>query len=171
VEPVPEFYARLLALVDMTNSGLSDLNVLSEEARARLDGLAGILEEVLRLSVMELENEPFEGQDCAFIEGIGQALETTVLGVEDLGVKTTLIADVHTEANTGQVLEEAVGYVDLLAAVVPQPDGSLALALGPVFSYYEFKWPMSDRMTDEAWREKLAQDPPSRPPWTASFVR
>ena len=170
VEPVPDFYARLLALVNMTGTGLSALDVLSEEAQTRLDNLADILQELLRLSIMELENEPFDDSDGAFIERIGRSLERTVLGVINAGVKTTLIADVHTEANTGQVLEEAVGYVDLLAVVIPQPDGSLALALGPVFSYFEFKWPMSDRMTDEAWREKLAEDPPARPPWTSSFV-
>jgi hypothetical protein len=33
---------------------------------------------------------------------------------------------------------------------------------GAVFSYYEFKQPMSERLTDEAWQEMLA-DPSKRP--------
>jgi len=27
------------------------------------------------------------------------------------------------------------------------------LCRGEVFSYYEFKWPLNDRLTDEAWQE------------------
>ena len=39
------------------------------------------------------------------------------------------------------------------------------LAAGPELSYYEFNHPMDDRLTDEAWREILASDPPPRPEW------
>lgn len=27
--------------------------------------------------------------------------------------------------------------------------------MGSAYIYYEFTWPMSDRLTDEAWRELL----------------
>jgi len=40
-----------------------------------------------------------------------------------------------------------------------------------VFSYYEFKQLMSDRFTDEAWKQQLEQgQQPSRPIWTQSFI-
>jgi hypothetical protein len=42
------------------------------------------------------------------------------------------------------------------------------VALGGVFSYYEFKWPMDDRLTDEAWQEMSPL--PDRPAWTGSFI-
>ena len=171
VEPAPEFYARLLALTGMTTRGLSELGILSDPARLRLAKLAEVLKQLLGLSVKELSNEPLTEQEYAYIRDIAGVLEQTVLGVEDVGLKTTLVADVHTEANSAAVLEEGVGYVDLLAAVILQPDGELSLAAGPVLSYYEFKWPMADRLTDEAWREKLPSQPLARPPWTASFVR
>ena len=45
------------------------------------------------------------------------------------------------------------------------------LAAGPELSYYEFKHPMSDRLTDEAWREMLKTNPPERPPWVYSYLR
>jgi len=42
---------------------------------------------------------------------------------------------------------------------------------GGVFSYYEFPWPMSDRLTDETWREMLSTGhTPPRPQWTGSFI-
>lgn len=34
---------------------------------------------------------------------------------------------------------------------------------------YEFKHPMSDRLTDEAWRELLESDPPDNVEWYANF--
>jgi hypothetical protein len=38
--------------------------------------------------------------------------------------------------------------------------------VGPVLSYYEFKQPMNDRLTDEAWRELLdSPKKPERPRW------
>jgi len=40
---------------------------------------------------------------------------------------------------------------------------------GPVFSYYEFKQPMENRLTDEVWREMLETKAPSEPEWTKSF--
>jgi len=44
--------------------------------------------------------------------------------------------------------------------------GSISLAAGPVLSYYEFKHPMSDRLTDEAWQDLLdSPDKPERPKW------
>jgi hypothetical protein len=130
-----------------------------------------VLKSLLALSIKELSNEPLAAQEYAWIRDIAVALEQTVLGVQSLGMKTTLVADVHTDANSAMVLEEGVGQVDLVAVVIRQPDGTLSLALGPVLSYYEFKWPMSDRLTDESWREKLAAQPAPRPAWTAAFVQ
>jgi len=49
------------------------------------------------------------------------------------------------------------------------PEGYILLGVGPVFSYYEFKQPMDDRLTDEAWREILDSNPPSEPEWTNAF--
>ena len=46
-----------------------------------------------------------------------------------------------------------------------RPDGFAEAAVGPVLSYYEFTWPMSDRLTDEAWREMLVEGSMERPAW------
>jgi hypothetical protein len=170
VEPVPELYARLLALTEMTARGLSDLGVLSGPAAARLQRLAALLERLRDLAVQELQNEPLSPADYDFIRGVGAAFEEAVLGVEEVGVKTTLVADVHTDPNSGQVLEEGVGYVQTLWAVFPLPDGRLVLGAGPVLSHYEFKQPLADRLTDESWRARLSSgQTPSRAPWTGSF--
>jgi len=84
--------------------------------------------------------------------------------------EAAVIADVATDPNSGTVLEEAVGKIFEIY-VVAQVEGQLLVTQGGVFSYYEFPWPMSDRLTDESWREMLnnGQAPP-RPEWTSSFI-
>ena len=67
------------------------------------------------------------------------------------------------------VLEAAIGNVNRIYVAVPL-NGKLHIAQGGVFSYYEFKQPRSDRLTDEAWREKLASDPPDAPFWYKNLV-
>ena len=50
------------------------------------------------------------------------------------------------------------------------PDGRILIGAGPVLSYYEFKHPIEDRLTDEKWRQMLEQgDAPDRPDWISSF--
>ena len=77
-----------------------------------------------------------------------------------------IVADVHTDVNTGQVLEEGVGVVFTIYVVV-QAEGRIFLAKGGVFSYYEFLQPMSNRLTDEQWQ---AMEKPPLPEWTQSFI-
>ena len=166
VEPVPEFYGRLLALTQMTRLGLSDLDALSTQATERLVNLETILNRLIEITNKELTNQPLSEDDYQYIRGFAKKLEGAVIGVEEKGLKTTLIADVHTYSFEGLVVEEAVGNVDLIIVACPSPDGSIFLAAGPVLSYYEFKHPMSDRLTEEAWQELLdSPNRPERPKW------
>lgn len=169
VEPRPDFYARLLALARMTREGLGEMGVLDEEADGRLRTLEDIIQKLLDLSLTELRGEPISEEDAQYIKYIGQRLKRAVEGIEDEEAKSTIVADVLTDTNSGQVLEEGVGYVKLLVAAYQTPDGRIVLGIGPVLSYYEFKHPMSDRLTDEAWRELLRSNPPAEPAWTQSF--
>jgi hypothetical protein len=76
---------------------------------------------------------------------------------------------VHTDPNSGQVLEEGVGYPLDIFVVVPV-NGELRISQGAIFSYYEFKWPMSNRLTDGEWQDMLKTDPPEMPEWMGSFM-
>jgi hypothetical protein len=170
VEPVPEFYARLLALTRMTRKGLGEFEVLDEGAAGRLESLEKILARLLDISKQELSGARLTENDYAFIRSFGSRLEAATAGLSE-GTETTLVADVHTDSNSGQVLEEGTGSLHVMAAVYPMPDGGLVAGAGPVLSHYEFKHPLSDRLTDEAWREMLrSPGPPPLPPWTASFT-
>jgi len=172
VEPVPEFYNRLLALTRMTRTGLAALNVLDAAQTSRLALLEDVLGRLQTIAVAELSGGSLTDQDYAYIENFGLTLAPLTNGLSDAqAAVTTIIADVHTDANSQQVLEEGLGYVKLLVAAYPLPDGATVLGAGPVFSYYEFKWPMSDRLTDEKWTNLLASaNCPAEPGWVHSFA-
>ncbi len=172
VEPVPEFLGRLLALTQMTRVGLSDMAVLSDQATGRLVSFEEMLNKLIEIATKELTSQPLSGQDRGYLGNLPEHLENTVMSVADVSLRTTLVADVHTCGSEEMVLEEAVGKVDLIVVAYPQPDGSAFLAVGPVLSYYEFKHPMEDRLTDEKWRELLdSPNKPERPAWYRPLMR
>ena len=57
IEPVPEFYNRLLALTRMTTKGLDEMDVLDSLAKYRLESLEEILKRLVDLSKKELKKE------------------------------------------------------------------------------------------------------------------
>ncbi len=171
VEPVPEFYTRILALTKMTRTGLTDLDVLTATDIYRLEELESIIQTLIDISKDELENKELTDDDYEFIKNFGENLDGTLADVSDESKETTIIADVHTDTNSNQVLEEGVGYVDLIIVAYKVPDGRIIAGAGPVFSYYEFKHPMDNRLTDEQWKTMLEDgEGPERPDWTSSFI-
>jgi len=170
VEPVPDFYARLLALTKMTNRGLDEMGVLDPVSKSRLAELESILSRLQAISEKELENEELTEEDYEFIKNFGSQLEGVIADVDEKARKTTVVADVHTDANTEAVLEEGVGYVDMIIVAYKLPDGRILIGAGPVMSYYEFKQPMDERLTDEKWREMLEEKPPERPEWSYTYI-
>jgi len=92
-------------------------------------------------------------------------------GESAVDTRTTLVADVMTNVQAGEVLEEGTGSIEVLVAAVRVPGrDDVVLAAGPVLTYYEFRWPLTDRLTDEKWRTVLGNDDaPPPPPWVCSF--
>jgi hypothetical protein len=156
----------------MTREGLAELNALNETESSRLVNLESILRRLIDISKDELENKELDEADYQFIRNFGEELDSIVTGVEVEGKETTIVADVHTDTNLPmEVLEEGIGYVDLILVAYKVPDGRIIIGAGPVLSYYEFKHPISDRLTDEDWREMLEHgDEPERPAWVGSFL-
>ena len=170
VEPVPEVYRRLLFLAEMNREVLEEAGLLDDPSQRRLERLETILTKLEEIARAELAGRRLTEEEVAFIGDFGETLNSVLEGVDDRSKKTTVVADVHTDANSGLVLEEAVGYVKIAVVAFEDPGGTVRLAAGPVYSYYEFLQPMDERLTDEAWREMLADSPPADPEWTASFA-
>lgn len=172
VEPLPLLWSRLKGLVLQMKNGLKALGVLPEEYEEKLNSFYEKLDFLLAVSIKELKNIPLNETENAMIYYFHNWLSDIMLGIHIVHQKTTLIADVHTDPNNELILEEGVGYIHLLIVVYPKPDGTLEIAMGPVFSYYEFTRSMSlGRLTDEAWADMLRSgEAPSYPSWTSSYL-
>ena len=68
---------------------------------------------------------------------------------DDLPSPPPVVVDVHTDGNTGEVLEQAIGYPVWLT--IEGKDG--AQFTGPVYTHYEFR--SVTRLTDDEWRLRL----------------
>jgi len=142
--------------------------------------LDNLLNFLLKVSQQELAGETPSRDDYDRIKFYGAELEAMTLAAADPegegepffqdDDQAALVADVATDPN-GQVLEEATGRIFEIYVVVSNGQDDPHLARGGVFSYYEFPWPMNDRLTDEAWRAKLSNhQAPPQPDWTQIFI-
>jgi hypothetical protein len=177
VEPNPYLYARLAALVNYTREGLQSRGLLLEKFQDKLDLFETLLLFLKDVSIKELENIPLSDSEYENIFCFGKVMQDLVTvntnpdepwnsDADDMAV----IADVHTDSNTDQCLEEGVGY-PLEINVIVNEGGTIRMTTGAIFSYYEFCQPITDRLTDELWREMLTADnPPSLPEWVISFM-
>lgn len=178
VEPNPEAFARLLALAQMTRTGLDDRGLLDETTKGNLDNLISELQFLLDISQRELNGGQITDDEYWQLTYYGGWLEAMTLAaadVEDEQVgggdlndqKSALVADVA--SGFGNVLEEGVGYPTNILVV--SPEAPYHLTVGAVYTYYEFIVPASDRMTDETWRSNLESGAaPAMPDWTKSYI-
>lgn len=167
VEPVPEFYARMLALTKMAHTGLAEMKVLDKQSDKDFTTLENTLEKLLEISVKELENKELTDEEYEFIRNFDQNISPMLENVDIKSQNSILVADVCT--SPAGVLEEGTGKLNLIVVAYKQPDGRIVLGAGPVMSYYEFWQPPGERLTDEEWRDMLKNNPPERPEWVKSF--
>ena len=184
VEPNPYVYARLASLLKMTNEGLDIRGLLTPSMKDNLGKMEQLAMSLKTISEKELNNEKLTDEEYELIRSFGGQLEHFWLEVnkDEPAFKESsnqrdylnenpaaIVADVATDPN-GQVLEEGTGKISEIYVVVPI-DGKLRIAKGGVYSYYEFTWPMSNRLTDKKWRELLNfGQAPALPSWTDAFV-
>lgn len=69
--------------------------------------------------------------------------------------RASLVADIHTDSNTGNILHSATGLLENIIVKVPGWLNEEIYTIGPVFSYYEFILPNYLRFNDDDWRSIL----------------
>jgi len=162
VEPAPDVFGRLAALAALMRDGLSLRGLLLTEFGGKLSDLESLCLSLKTIAEKELTATERTEAEYRTIWTIGAALENLVTFSEEISGEVTnatdqdmaVIADVHTDLNSGRVLEVGVGRPFALYAVVEE-QGEFRAMVGGAFSYYEFKQPLSDRLTDEAWQTQL----------------
>ncbi len=178
VEPNPELFARAKYSSDFLLRGLEEREVMTDEVKHALVKSSEMMERLEKIAEKELEGKELREEEYNYIKNIGSLFdsiltelasaltitegttgpntvkETSLEGKDD-AFKTSMVADVHTETNSNRVLEVGTGKTDWLLVAHKAKDGRIGIAIGPMFSYYEFAWPMSDRLTDEKWRSEV----------------
>ena len=88
------------------------------------------------------------------------------------------MTDIATDPN-GTVLQAANGRPAQIYVIVPV-DGTLRIASGVVYNFYQFRQPLSARLTDTEWRQMTGEwmspdgrfhqdETPEKPWWTQSY--
>ncbi|MFX0205845.1 MAG: DUF3160 domain-containing protein [Candidatus Hodarchaeota archaeon] len=173
VEPYPTVYARLGSLVRFMQHGLEDRDLIVEGFSHKLASIADLFDHLAEITIKELENEPLNDSDYEFIHFCGNFISNLAnykdpaadRWVSEVDDRMAIIADVHTDPDSGQVLEVGTGDPFVIYVVVQDYNGSLRLTRGGTFSYYEFEYPMNNRLTDEQWHQILDSDPPPLHEW------
>jgi hypothetical protein len=180
VEPNVNFYDRLSALTRQSRTGLESRKLLPAKLKGKFVEFEKFLAFLKKISTKELRGEKLtadEYLEIRYIGGTFEHLTTSVVGsgdgaswelLNETDKDMAVVADVHTGGD--KALEEGVGRALELYVIVPI-EGKLYLTRGAAFSYYEFRQPVSDRLTDEKWQALLkAGKAPAPPTWTANFL-
>ena len=177
VEPYPEVYGRVGEMIEDMRAKLSSLGIEIKAVREKIDEFEDLLAQLKIISEKQLKGWKISQYEYGIIWNIGEELESLQSFPADLMEKISspsvdnrmdIVADVHTDVNTRQVLEEGIGSPSNIYVIVEDSVGR-RLCQGAVFSYYEFKHPMDDRLTDEKWQSKDFERP-AQPDWLSGIT-
>ena len=144
-----------------------------------LESIKDITQKLETISTKELAQQPLTTEEIDFLKQIaytqaiggsggrnpvGWYVDTITLIAEAANYTSLLqvpvIADVATFPPGDieyppQILHVGVGGVNALVVLYPMINGTLAAAVGPVFSYYEFPLIGTKRLNDDEWKTML----------------
>ena len=190
VEPEPEVFRRFYLLAQQTAEGLDKYGLINDEDKENLFRLAQLAKQLQTISEKELRNETLTDEEYELIRTYGGNLEHFwIEAVKDKAesdyletqeIPASLVTDIATDPN-GTVLQIANAMPQEIVVVVPV-DGTLRLASGAVYDFYQFTWPMEQRLTDTQWRQMIGEwvgpdgnynwegrDSLVKPTWTESY--
>ncbi|HUL85980.1 MAG TPA: DUF3160 domain-containing protein [Actinomycetota bacterium] len=177
VEPDPVVYERLSAVTGLMLTGLGARHLLTGEQRGLLTDTKELMDFFARIAKDELAGTPISTKDNQRLVFIGDELEALWFRSSDHPTANTpsatdddaVIADVARGGD--DALEVGTGRFDRIFVLVPDNRGTFEIAVGGVYSYYEFGQPISNRLTDDAWRAMLnAHTAPARPSWETPIL-
>lgn len=196
VEPEPVAFERMSEVAALLRNGLRDRGLLPDANDRLLAELQTFLDRLARIARDELAGKAITDADNDWLGEIGSVMErlwyqsadvdTETGAVSDSDSHDALVADIA--RSTSWYLEIGDGYVDTILVLVPADNGRFQVAIGGVYSYYEFWRPAAGgRLTDEEWWAMLQRgDAPDRrspltlpdpeggtrerPAWQATFL-
>lgn len=186
VEPNPYVFSRIAVIAATLQPKLANFAEQSLQydypsirtISFSMELLSSLSTRLAYLSQKQMLGEPLTDDEKMFLRyDIGGMLNNirTMLGdlvaLEDRPPFSAVVTDIATNPDIEQVLQIGTGKIDYIYVVVTGDDGTLQLARGAVYSFYEFRNDINNRLTDEQWREMIinGQTPP-RPDWVSEFM-
>lgn len=166
IEPYPEVYKQISLTIDYLFNYFQKNNLLDTEASKNLKSLQLLLQRITEIAQKEIDQQTLSASDYDFIRSYGDEYEKLWLntfleeqiknsgGVVDLAERNpaALIMDVYANKD-GEILHTGNGFPQHIA-VIFELDGELRIAVGEVYSNYEFRQ-QNKRLTDDEWRKML----------------
>ena len=179
VEPDPVAFERIAAAARLLREGLAERDLISADHSTTLEQIEQQLADLARIARDELAGRSISDVDNEQLQWFGAWLESMWLATSDLSSlgedggpdeDAALVADIMRSETEG-ALELATGKVDRIYVLVPDDGGTFQVAMGGVYSFYEFWQDPAARLTDEEWRVLLDSGrAPARPTWTEPFL-
>ncbi|QQO10449.1 DUF3160 domain-containing protein [Breznakiella homolactica] len=166
IEPNLPFWRGTVQSVNILHRTLAQYNMLDERTASVLQRFSRLCERALGIAMAEFDNKPVDEKELRWIPTIPLELAQMVLFQEPQGgyaedteqFRMALVADVFTNGELGMVLETAVGIPYRMYIPLNDAQGGKRIAMGYCFSYFEFNYPMSQRMTNETWKSIVYAD-------------
>jgi len=136
LEPEPAFYRHLATMVRSIGEHTKHVDA---------PAFADILQRLADLASDLTMGLPQQAEDIDFLNRLDRILHPIVGGPD-----VPIVVDVHTDTNSGMVLEQAIGYP---TAVKHEATSSR----GARFSHHEFKREQGARLTDRTWQNTLTK--------------
>lgn len=173
VEAEPLVYARLASLVHQVRDGLQGRELLDDLLAQRLRGMERLLLALKLIAEKEVRREPLTADESLLARQAAERLAAltavTPDGTADPSTGTPLprIVDVYADAPSDQLLQAALGEAWPVYILVPGVERPL-LAVGAVFSTYEFAQERDEALTDDVWRD--ADNRPAPAAWLEELL-
>ncbi|HAV92963.1 TPA: hypothetical protein DCW38_07290 [candidate division WOR-3 bacterium] len=150
---IAESYNRLYDLMEKDCSFLTDnlYEIFNDgylkEAGRTFNEMCELYKEISALTMKgDCYTDSYEVRNR--LQNLNYALKNLLVNQKNKEDNLVIVSDVHTDSNSEKVLQEGVGYLLCMNAMYNDEDYT-----GGAMSYFEFKNPMSERMTDEGWRD------------------
>ena len=178
VEPNPDFFDRLIALVNYSDDGLNQFGVLPANLEARNNKFLDMLKFYRTIAVSELQNQTISDSDFETLRLSAGDLDNILQSPDspselENNARSAVIADVATDMPENKILYEADGIPNYIYVAVKDANGT-RLTKGLVYSYYEFTGPIQSRYTDQIWQGWNYSNVPQKlqmPWWNQALIK
>lgn len=160
IEPNVPFWQISLDSIKKLKSVYKKYNLLDDDTEDILNLFLEIYKKCLDIAEKEAADLPVTNEQNMWIRTLPNRFNTAIMihnidnsAVDNEQNKMACIADVFTNGETGACLEVGVGRPHIIYVPLNDAQGGKRIALGVIFSYYEFTQPQSSRLNDEEWKD------------------